>query len=442
MLKRRTVLIILLAACVAVFAGQRFAEAKKRSLRYLPQDYSMDTASVSLNGLELPATSSCYPDLENDKGICDVLTDSRNKCPDCCYALINKWNNPVLHCDAGDPDPTYACDAGTPAESPFTVVPSRDSCGKDASAPSQCLTGTKWEDALKSYTGACPENINPAGKDADSCKWVEEKQVWSCNQKITKFPDPCSWKENGKACESGFVELKSADETDDFSGTTEYLYRLVPDSTCKEKASQWLDCSNKNLCCRQAVCNNKGMSTACNQCDERVSLEKKYQSSGKYTPEACALIKSNFDEQLLGGKLKACFAPVAPNNPKARYAFIGKSSEVIAFTWILSLDEDEKDKELFDKSTNNFYSMLKIYEVPEGQDPGTFALTEGAVVHYSMVHVKAFSSSFSVYAATAFDKAGPGRVYVAAVCYYIPKTAENLYVKVDDQRFIVHRSRQ
>lgn len=440
----RRVSLLVLIGLVCVFAVQQAAEAKKRTIRYLPQEYSMDTLQKPYAPALVLSAQSCDADMERDRGICVKLGAARAECGDCCFINNDYRKENNTRCTRADPaiSGSEACPASAPDISPFDATLTGEACNKITRHVDSCLAGTDLDEAISVYARSCPGSQSPS---SGSCTWDKETHSWFCDRSDYDVEPVCAWKDpvTGEVIEDTIAvnkeEVTDSGKISRFCRWTGKCFEYKPKdpeqvSRCSELAGAWFRCQNQKVCCAQQVCGNRGMQNACVKCEERVELENLYNQQ-RYSVASCTSLINDYNTKLLSGRFKQCFRPV---DSAFRYAFVAKSNELVTFIWMANCKALNSAAAA---AGDNFYSMLKIYDVT-GQAPQSYAFNENDVVYSSIAHTKAFAADFSLNAAATFNQGRSGRVYLATVCYFIPVTSKNLQMSVSFQQLIIQRNRQ
>ena len=213
-------------------------------------------------------------------------------------------------------------------------------------------------------------------------------------------------------------------------------------TNCRNYTDFSESCFKAKDCCLQIVCpdsgNGPGFDLNCNEgvCQDRRDWNNTIEISNgvektcdQITPGDCIYLQSLAEGCLLDvgrGSCSECFREIDNN---FYYKFVAKSGESIVVFWQIIADPI-----ISEDIDTYFYTMVKIVD---GQ---------GAPIHQSVAHQKAFKGAFSIFSATSIDASEnlfeQGKTYYARIYYFIPEIEETLSMDLRQVQLIIVRTRE
>jgi hypothetical protein len=455
---------------VALIAG--IVTAKTKSIKYLPQDYSMEMLKQDYkkNPIELSGVDCATAPQAQAYFNCQACTTLRQLlCKDCCF--LGAPANGQLRC--ADGDPAY-CDTrpGLPFDTDDNACPAAQctetSCQNQQPPVADCPDAQHEQ---YQYLG-CPKTTEPAPQWGSDCIGDEDTS-WSCSNGALDARPACVPRVDFRLPSGSPLQAcGTLPPYDLIDGQPEELYKhkdtpmgpwhfpedsrcdnnwakcfeyaVNPDyfacvKTCKDTAKAREDCAAQQKCCTDAVCPDETPSGIVNcphrsdpadpmqSCDKRIAK----QCDTIYATAPCNVIIKKYNEWLLSGDAPDCFQPVDPSQ-QFKYRFVARSNEKITITWQVLCNAVKKGNP--DESDRMFYTMVRVRDEDGGQP-----------AHNSIIHQRSFQNKFFISAATTIP-AGylqAGKAYIAEIYYYIPLLQnEELQMNVEYLQLILHRSRE
>ncbi len=451
---------VIFVFCILTISGFYVYSQTSQYIKYLPSDEDMISIEKNYTSKmlrEVPCQAA--KDYFQRASDCDNCMALKVACSDCC---LDFEDGAASRCTA-EADSKYDC-------KPYAF--SSDSC-----SDVRCW-GDLMDDCSASRINLIP-HCQKKGCPSDSFEprshgWRRcygFSGTWYCNDdNLIPEDRGCRPRVSIPGYKSKFHSSGDADDYYDISGSSYcrrvrrgtgpegnpiyqnvcYSYKYEPADdyrryveNCRNYTDSTERCNKAKDCCNMSVCPDSpigaGFDVNCNEgvCEQRRDYDTKVEvTSGvekgcnELSAGDCAYLHSLAEQCLLdvgSGSCGECFPQI---DEDFYYKFVARSGESIVVFW-----QVVAEPMITGNPETYFYTLVKVVD------------ENGAPVHQSVAHQKAFQGAFSIFSATAINAASgileQGKSYYIRLYYFIPEIENSsLNMDVKYTQLIVVRTRE